>query len=137
MPVSLSFRTLQIATQGNKVNAEELQRSLLEIQDALLELQDLQLLKSRRVSTDSSANPDELLLVDPFNAAVTITLPVAADNDRAQCIIKNTTGSTNTITIEAQPGETIDGAATTSISSARGVVNLIADKVNKDWMTVI
>lgn len=76
-------------------------------------------------STDITANATHhTILVDASGAARTITLPTAASSNRRVYVIKKTDSSGNTVTIDGDGSETIDGATTNVISaqwSARAI----------------
>lgn len=69
-------------------------------------------------STDITANATHhTILVDASGAARTITLPTAASSNRRVYVIKKTDSSGNTVTIDGDGSETIDGATTNVISA--------------------
>jgi hypothetical protein len=82
-------------------------------------------------SSPWSADYGETTLVP--EAPYTIDLPELFDPETncLENIIKNDSDDVSTITINPAVGQTIDGAASTSISSARGVVTLVA--FGTDW----
>ncbi len=69
----------------------------------------------------------ELVLCDPSGAGFTVNLPAASGNSGRHVWVKNTTSSTNTITIDGSGAETIDGATTTTITTGFGAVRLVCD----------
>lgn len=61
----------------------------------------------------------ELVRVDPTGGAFTVMLPPARGERVGEVIyVKNDSASTNTVTVAAQPTETIDGASTHTSSVA-------------------
>lgn len=76
----------------------------------------------------------ETVRCDPSGAGFTVNLPTAVGVAGRRIVIKNTTSSTNVITITPNGAQTIDTAAGTSINTAFGVVRLESDGAN--WMVV-
>jgi hypothetical protein len=72
----------------------------------------------------------EVVMCDPTGGGFTVNLPTAVGNSGRQIIVKNDSASTNTITIEPDGSETIDGAANTTITTARGTVRITSDGTN-------
>jgi len=74
-----------------------------------------------------TAQENEVVMVDPSGGAFTITLPSASTLARsAQVVIKNTTSSTNVITVAAAGSDLIDGAASVTLDKSFGSLILIA-----------
>jgi len=81
----------------------------------------------------------EVVKCDPSGAGFNVELPAipsTATLRDVDVIVKNITSSTNTITIRPQAGQTIDGAANVTITTARGVVRLLAIPGGTDWMII-
>jgi hypothetical protein len=84
---------------------------------------------------------NQLVLVDPSGAddpnTVTMTLPPAFDRRGQYIVVKNVSNSTNQIivTADAVAGDTVDGAASITIDTAFGFVQLVSDGVN-EWRPV-
>lgn len=77
----------------------------------------------------------EFVVCDPTAGGFTVTLPaVATAKFGRSIVVKNHSGSTNTITIAAAGSDKIDGAATVTITTARGVTRLVNNGIF-DWMT--
>lgn len=72
----------------------------------------------------------EVVQCDPTGGGFTVNLPTGFGYGGRQIIIKNASASTNTITIEPDGSETIDGAANTTITTARGTVRITSDGTN-------
>jgi len=70
---------------------------------------------------------DYLSLVDASSAAVTMTLPSAASTNGQQFIIKKTDSSSNTVTIDGNGSETIDGDTTLVINFQYDSATLVSD----------
>jgi len=64
------------------------------------------------ITADYSAGQRSNILVDTSSGNITITLPKALEVKRAVYYIKKTTTDANTLTVEAEGGSLIDGAAT-------------------------
>lgn len=68
-----------------------------------------------------------VILASDASGSFTITLPAAASNTGKVYYIKKTNSSANTITIDGNGAETIDGAATASITTQYDVIRIICD----------
>lgn len=69
-------------------------------------------------STDITTGTTQVIVrVDASGAARTITLPAAASSTRRVYVIKKSDSSVNTVTIDGNASETIDGATTRVIST--------------------
>lgn len=84
------------------------------------------------VSAAKSANytatsSDSVLLCDATSASFTITLPAAASSSGKTFTIKKTDSSANTVTIDANASETIDGALTQIIAAQYNSVSILCD----------
>lgn len=72
----------------------------------------------RTVSANlTAAATDHTILADATSAALTITLPAASGATRRIYIIKKIDAGTNSVTIDGNASETIDGAVTYSLST--------------------
>jgi len=81
-----------------------------------------------------TAQLGDLQRCDPSGGAFAVNLPaVTAGNEGAEIIVKNVTASVNAITITPAGADTIDGAATLVINTARGVARIVSNGVS-DWM---
>lgn len=71
------------------------------------------------VVTYSGSVPDNayLLLVNAGAAPVTVTLPAAAAHRNRVLNVKKTDSTANAVTIDGNGAETIDGAATTTLTA--------------------
>lgn len=71
---------------------------------------------------------DEVILVDASVGSRTITLPPASLATRRRiCVKKIDTSTTNTVTIDGNGAETIDGATTFVLAGERTSVKLVCD----------
>jgi hypothetical protein len=75
-------------------------------------------------AVDITANATHhTILVDASGAARTITLPAAASSTRRVYVVKKTDSGVNTVTVDGNASETIDGATTNVISlQYKGIV---------------
>lgn len=62
------------------------------------------------------AGDDYLLLVDATAGAVTVTLPAVALSNRRVLVVKKVDASANAVTVDGDAAETIDGAASQSLT---------------------
>jgi hypothetical protein len=87
---------------------------------------------------DYTASMWETVRCDPTSAGFTVTLPSAGDGPQGgignQIKIKNVSNSANTITVDGNGSQMIDGALTFSMSSARECITLESD--GSSWMVV-
>lgn len=87
-------------------------------------------------SSGNSAADDHVILVDSSGGAVTVTLRSEDVEDGREIVVKDSGGSaaTNNVTVATEASETIDGAATSVISTNYGSNKLVSDGTN--WFTV-
>jgi len=69
---------------------------------------------------------DEIVRCDPSGGGFTITLPDASTNIGQTIIVKNTTNSTNTITIQGTGGDTIDGLSSVLIEEGYRSITFVS-----------
>ena len=82
------------------------------------------------ISTDTTLNQKHFLVkVDTSGGAVTVTLPSSMPTGKV-FVIKQAGHASNAVTIATAGSETIDGAASISLSSAFGAANLMYDGSN-------
>ncbi len=86
-----------------------------------------------KTATYTAAN-ESVILVDASSGAVTINLPAASGLSGREYTIKKTDSSTNTITINGNASETIDGETTRIIYSQYASLTVICDGSN--WLVV-
>lgn len=77
-----------------------------------------------------TANWGELVRVDASGGSFTITLPTAVGNSGRKIMIKEVADSSETVTIDGNASETIDGSATAELTTPRGAFNFISDGAN-------
>jgi hypothetical protein len=80
--------------------------------------------------TLADAGSDCQIAVDASGGARTITLYAASSNAGRQIKIKKTDSSANTVTIDGNSSETIDGATTQVISAQYTSLSLVCDGSN-------
>jgi hypothetical protein len=73
---------------------------------------------------------DGVLLVNAADAAVYVGLPSAADFRGRGFVAKKVDASVNAVVLSAKPGETIDGASTSSLATQYAVVSVVSDGLN-------
>ncbi len=84
---------------------------------------------ARDVATYAGSVPDNayLLLVNAGAAPVTVNLPAAAAHRNRVLNIKKTDSTANAVTIDGNGAETIDGAATTTLTTQWQSKTLLCD----------
>jgi len=83
-----------------------------------------QLLNSETVTANSVADKKSIIYCDATAGNVTITLPAVANSLNLTYYIKKIDASVNTVIIDGNASETIDGATTKTLSSQWEVVSL-------------
>jgi hypothetical protein len=78
-------------------------------------------------NVDVTATVDTMVIVASDTAPVTVTLPAVAGNAGKFVIVKARHGATNTVTVDGAVAETIDGAASQSLTSAMASIEMICD----------
>lgn len=79
--------------------------------------------------------PTQLTLVNPTGGAFAVTLPAAAGLEGQSIAIKNTSASTNNVTLTAGAGDNIDGAGTLVLSAAHFFTKVTSDGVHTWYVT--
>lgn len=96
-----------------------------------------------KTTTYTATTSDDVILVDTSGGAWTLTLYAASGNSGKILTIKKTSSDTNTLTIDANASETIDGTTTTTINSQYESLKIICDgtnwhilerKINSNWV---
>lgn len=84
---------------------------------------------SRTITTNQTATieTDSVILCDATGGAITVTLPAAASSTGYQFDIKKIDASANAITIDGNGAETIDDAATATITTQYENVTVYCD----------
>lgn len=78
------------------------------------------------ISTNTTAVVDRTYLVDSTSGTITVTLPAAASSSGKELVVKRKTGS-NSVVIDGNGAETIDGAATLTLAIAFEWATLTCD----------
>jgi hypothetical protein len=73
---------------------------------------------------------DHTVLCDASGAALTVTLPPAADNKGKVLVVKKTDASANAVTVDGAGAETIQGAASVSLGAQWASRTLQSDGAN-------
>jgi hypothetical protein len=89
-----------------------------------------------REVTESGAvlSNDYIVLADATAADIVLDLPPAADNTGALVTVKKTDASANTVTVDADDAETIDGATTKVLTTQYETIRLVCDGV--EWWVI-
>jgi hypothetical protein len=89
----------------------------------------------REVSTSGPVlGNDYLVLVDTTTASVTLDLPPAVSNKGAIVVVKKVDSSVNTVTVETNASETIDGATNKALTAQYETLTIVCDGV--EWWVV-
>lgn len=81
-------------------------------------------------TTATIANTTDVVLASDSGGDYSLTLPAASGITGKVIEIKKTTDTTNTITIDGNASETIDGDLTTTINTQNEVLRLVSDGTN-------
>lgn len=114
---------------------KQIEKSVLDIQTALtaagIALDGVGFFPSfstRTITTDTTlTSSDYLVLVDATAGNVIVTLPASDTKEGYQIIVKKIDVSVNTVTIEPDGSETIDGAANKVLTTQFEVVRTASD----------
>lgn len=99
-------------------NRQSYHKALLAIEMQINRAVDGYLFPVRRITTSYTVDlNDAIILVDATAGNVTVTLQAALQWEQKRLIIKKIDSSVNTVTIDANSTELIDGAATKVIST--------------------
>lgn len=77
--------------------------------------------------TDDIELDDQVILADATAGAIILTLPVAADRPNVPQFIKKVDASANTVTVQGDGAETIDGANTAVLTVQYEAISIISD----------
>lgn len=86
----------------------------------------------RSVTTTTTARGGEVLLADTTGAGFTVTLPAAAGVTGQEVCVKKVSADGNTLTVDGDGAETIDGAATWTTSTQWASVRLLS--TGTEWV---
>lgn len=99
-------------------NRQSYHKALLAVEMQINRAADGYLFPVKRVTTSYTVDlNDSIILVDATAGNVTITLQSALQWEQKRLVIKKIDASVNTVTIDANSAELIDGAATKVIST--------------------
>ena len=87
------------------------------------------------VTSSTTAQPNDFLRVDPSGGPLTITLPPAFNNRALVVVVKNTTVSTNAISIAPAGGDSIDNGGAYIIADSLGAAQFMSDG-DGNWSVV-
>jgi hypothetical protein len=91
--------------------------------------------RTRAVTASDSFRPDDyIVLCDATAGVVTLTLPAAAASQGRKLVAKKTDASANAVTVDGNGAETVDGAASVSITARYDSVSVISDGTTW-WIT--
>lgn len=82
------------------------------------------------------ASASQMVRVNPTGGAFAVTLPPAAGLRGQPITFKNVSVSTNNVTVTANAGDTVEGAATLVLSGSRFNTTVVSDGVSAWWVTV-
>lgn len=88
----------------------------------------------RSVSTTATAAGGEVLLADTTGAGFTVTLPAAAGVIGQEVCVKKVSADGNTLTVDGDGAETIDGAATWTTTTQWATVRVVS--TGTGWVIV-
>lgn len=83
-----------------------------------------------KTTTYTATAADDIILVSDAGGSWTLTLFAASGNTGKMLQIKKTNSSTNTVTIDANSSETIDGATTVKLSTQYEYFTIVCDGSN-------
>lgn len=83
----------------------------------------------------TTTNTDDLVLVDATSGNITITTHTASGNIGDSLIIKKIDTSTNTVTVDPNSTETIDGVSTYVLKSEGEKIEIVSDGTNWERLT--
>lgn len=85
-------------------------------------------------TTYTVVDEDFLVKADATSNNVTINLPPVAAHTGREIVVKRTDGSGNSVTIDGDGSETIDGATTVSLASQYNFRRLYSDGI--EWLII-
>ena len=85
------------------------------------------------ITNATATNDDGIFVVDTTSNSITIVLPTAVANQGKTFIVKKTAAA-NTVTLDANAAETIDGDATKVLSAQWESVTIVSNGIN--WFII-
>jgi len=120
MPVTITTRL----GGGTKLTKTQGDKNFTDLADSV----NIARMETVTINTVSyTASSPRTILSDATAAPITVLLPAAASNVDVVYIIKKIDSTANTVTIDANLSETIDGATTKVLTSQWEVVKMISD----------
>lgn len=89
---------------------------------------------SKTTTYTATAN-DDVILADASGGSWTLTLPAAASNTGKVYHVKKTDSGTNTVTVDGNASETINGATTVILKVQNEVLSIVSNGTNWDIVT--
>ncbi|HXH17853.1 MAG TPA: hypothetical protein VNJ07_02130 [Chitinophagales bacterium] len=89
---------------------------------------------SQTITSDYTAGNNFIILVDAASGNVTVNLPAVASSNGRIYIIKRLDGSMNSVTIDPNGAEQVDGAATASLAAQYDFVKVFCD--GTQWLVI-
>lgn len=90
--------------------------------------------KTLKITANLLANDECVILADATSGAITITLPDAESALDRVYYIKKTDVSANTVTIDGENAETIDGAITETLTAQFETIQIVSD--GTEWFII-
>jgi len=82
------------------------------------------------ITASITLSDEEMVFCDATSGNITVTLPVATLNTGRMYRIKKTDSSGNTVTVDGNSSETIDGGTTATISNQFEAITIMCDGSN-------
>jgi len=87
-----------------------------------------------KTTTYTATLIDDIILCDATSSGFTVTLPAASGLTGKQLIVKKTDSSVNTVIVDGDSSETIDGDTTKTLFSQYDYITIVSDGSN--WVVV-
>lgn len=111
-------------------NIDDLKAALYDLADSTYSVK----VEAQTATFTASAENNAVFLCDATAAAVVVNLPSAVGISGRQFTVKKTDASVNTVTIDPNGTETVDGAATRALSAQHASVTIVSNGAN--WFVV-
>jgi len=137
--LKLDGSTLAISSSGVKVDTDGITSTEVDLTGDFLFTGDLgsggrvKQVVAPKTSNYTATDNDHIIPMDPTSGNLTLTLPAASGRLGREFIIKHAGGSSNTVTVDGNASETIDGQATQVINTG-GSITIICDGNN--WFII-
>lgn len=127
MPVDVLLRS----EKGTQLSAAEVDQNFTDLQDSVN-------IARNETSTETSvtltAGNKRIILADASAGSMVITLPPAANVLDEIYYIKKVDGSVNTVTVDGDTTDTIDGSLTNVITTQYAGIEIVSD--GADWFVL-